>query len=53
MNSWFELYPEFLKNELYLSGVSYGGVYVPTLARNIMDNVRMKPTIFRMKSTMN
>ena len=39
LEAWFALYPEFLKNELYLSGVSYGGIYVPTLAQKILNAV--------------
>ena len=32
LKSWFKEYPEFLPNELYVSGESYGGIYVPYLA---------------------
>jgi len=35
--AWFNLYPEFGTNELYLSGESYAGVYVPYLAREIYN----------------
>ncbi|KAF7825886.1 serine carboxypeptidase-like 20 [Senna tora] len=44
---WFELYPEFLRNPLYLSGESYAGIYVPTLANEIVKGIDagVKPTL--------
>lgn len=35
--AWFELYPEFKTNDLYISGESYAGVYVPYLSREIYN----------------
>lgn len=32
---FFERYSEFLKNDLYITGESYGGIYVPYLAYNL------------------
>jgi carboxypeptidase C (cathepsin A) len=40
VKKFFELYPEFLPNEFYISGESYAGVYVPTLTHQIYkDNL--------------
>jgi carboxypeptidase C (cathepsin A) len=32
---WFKKFPEYLDHELYLTGESYGGVYVPYVAWEI------------------
>ncbi|CAL0328184.1 unnamed protein product [Lupinus luteus] len=44
---WFELYPEFLQNTFFLSGESFAGVYVPTLADEIVKGLDagIKPKI--------
>uniref|UniRef100_A0A2P2LUU3 Carboxypeptidase n=1 Tax=Rhizophora mucronata TaxID=61149 RepID=A0A2P2LUU3_RHIMU len=36
---WFELYPEFLSNPFFISGESYAGVYVPTLAYEVVKGI--------------
>jgi hypothetical protein len=34
--NWYKGFSEFMSNELYIVGESYAGVYVPTLAREIV-----------------
>lgn len=36
---WFELYPEFLANPFFIAGESYAGVYVPTLAYEVVKGI--------------
>ena len=35
LQDWYTNYPEFLNNDLYISGESYGGIYVPYLSWQI------------------
>ncbi|GFV17667.1 serine carboxypeptidase ctsa-4.1 [Trichonephila clavipes] len=53
---FFEKFPQFKKNEFYVTGESYGGIYVPTLSvqilkgpANINFKVRFRYLPFRMK----
>jgi len=36
--AWYNKFPEFIANELYVSGESYGGIYVPYLSWQIYQN---------------
>lgn len=44
---WFEQFPEFQANPFYISGESYAGIYVPTLALEVAKGIRRrkKPVI--------
>lgn len=48
--AWYEKFPNFKPNDLYLSGESYGGIYVPYMAYYIdqhnEDNAS-DPTVFK------
>ncbi|XP_071349377.1 lysosomal protective protein [Trachinotus anak] len=41
LKEFFSLFPEFSKNELYLTGESYGGIYIPTLAERVMEDASL------------
>ncbi|XP_057840649.2 serine carboxypeptidase 1 isoform X2 [Cryptomeria japonica] len=36
---WFEEYPEFLSNPLFIAGESFAGIYVPTLASEVSKGI--------------
>ncbi|XP_057965173.1 serine carboxypeptidase-like 20 [Malania oleifera] len=36
---WFQQYPEFLSNPFFIAGESYAGVYVPTLAYEVVKGL--------------
>ncbi|KAL5566721.1 hypothetical protein UlMin_029885 [Ulmus minor] len=44
---WFEKFPEFLQNPFFISGESFGGIYVPTLASQVVKGIKTgaKPII--------
>ena len=42
LKQFFKLFPEYLDNPLYVSGESYGGIYVPYLAWQIHQSIQKK-----------
>ncbi|XP_015257961.1 PREDICTED: lysosomal protective protein-like [Cyprinodon variegatus] len=38
LKEFFRLFPEFNNRELFLTGESYGGIYIPTLAERVMED---------------
>ncbi|KAJ8259284.1 hypothetical protein COCON_G00182960 [Conger conger] len=38
LKRFFQLFPEYSKNKFFLTGESYGGIYIPTLAEHVMED---------------
>uniref|UniRef100_A0A674B717 Carboxypeptidase n=1 Tax=Salmo trutta TaxID=8032 RepID=A0A674B717_SALTR len=41
LKEFFKAFPEYIKNEFFLTGESYGGIYIPTLAERVMEDASM------------
>lgn len=41
LKDFFRLFPEYKNNKLFLTGESYGGIYIPTLATLVMEDSSM------------
>ncbi|XP_037535633.1 lysosomal protective protein [Nematolebias whitei] len=41
LKEFFRMFSEFSKNELFLTGESYGGIYIPTLAERVMEDASL------------
>ena len=39
---FFAKFPEYAKNDFYITGESYGGIYIPTLSIKILEAKNMK-----------
>jgi len=47
LKHFFVKFPEFKENEFYISGESYGGIYLPTLAVRIVEGIKEAPMKFK------
>lgn len=47
LKEFFHLFPEFSKNQLFLTGESYGGIYIPTLAERVMEDATLNLQVLR------
>ena len=49
LQSFLKKFPQFAKNDLYLSGESYAGIYIPTLANVVMKDSNMNLKVKTLK----
>lgn len=38
LKEFFRLFPEYKANQVFLTGESYAGIYIPTLAERVMED---------------
>lgn len=54
LTGWYDRFPDFKKHELFISGESYGGIYVPYLSWQIYEyNLKMNVTTGNKDSNIN
>ena len=46
LKDFFTGFPEYATNEFFITGESYAGVYVPTLAARIVDDPEFNFKVF-------
>ncbi|EDV19964.1 uncharacterized protein TRIADDRAFT_51073 [Trichoplax adhaerens] len=46
LKSFFKKFPEFSRNEFYITGESYGGIYIPTLVVRVMNDSKINLKAF-------
>ena len=46
LRHFFKLYPEYRTNELYLTGESYAGIYIPMLADRVVDDTKINFQVY-------
>jgi len=52
LKAWFKLYPEYMNNPFWVTGESYGGIYVPSLANRVLGGILDKSFIVPFKGIM-
>lgn len=49
LDKYFEVFPEDANNDIYLTGESYAGQYIPFIARGILDRNKSNPEKINLK----
>jgi len=49
---WLKAYPQYLNNDFWITGESYSGIYVPSLAKLVMEGILNKSFVIPFKGIM-
>jgi len=52
LKAWLKLYPEYMNNNFWITGESYGGIYVPSLANRVLGGILDKSFVIPFKGIM-
>ncbi|PON59130.1 Serine carboxypeptidase-like [Parasponia andersonii] len=50
--NWFKAFPEFISNPFYIAGESYAGVFIPTLASEIVTGIPAIESLMKHQNVM-